>query len=106
MNHSRFLWSSFFPLQALPQHGIVLEILPGKFSEWDNVPFSSSEILSSTISEHFCRYKREDAVQEGHAEGHISIYTQPCLGSGRKVCLVGKSWSPSHDLLRICSREA
>lgn len=27
-------------LQALPQCGIVLEILPGKLSQWDNVPFS------------------------------------------------------------------
>lgn len=90
--------------RALPECGIVLEILPGKFSKWDNVPFSVSGILSSTISGHFCGYKREDAVQQGH-EGHISIYTWPCLGSGRKVCLVWKTWSPSHDLLRVCSRE-
>lgn len=45
---NRSLWSSFFSLQALPQHGIVLETLPGKkFSQWDEIPFSGNGTLRS-----------------------------------------------------------
>lgn len=59
VNHSGFLWSSLFPFQTLPQCGIVLEILPGKFSEWDNVPFSVNGIQC------FCHFWTLLQIQEG-----------------------------------------
>lgn len=71
-----------------------------KFSLGSLVSGTMSHFLSegpyaSPISRHLHRYKREDAVQQDHAEGHISIYTQPWFGSGRKVSLVWKTWAPA-----------
>lgn len=104
VNHSGFLWSSLFPFQTLPQRGIVLEILPGKFSEWDNVPFSVNGIQC------FCHFWTLLQIQEGRCGtiGSCSLngaylHIRPCLGSGRSVYLVWKTWSPS--LLRACFRE-
>lgn len=89
VNHSGFLWSSLFPFQTLPQCGIVLEILPGKFSEWDNVPFSVNGIQC------FCHFWTLLQIQEGRCGtiGSCSLngaylHIRPCLGSGRSVYLV------------------
>lgn len=75
-------------------HNLVLvEFLvfpPGTTTAWDCViasPWEEAQPVGQnpfflamgpfafTVSEHFCRYKRKDAVQQGHAEGFISIYT-------------------------------
>lgn len=104
------LWSSFFSLQALLQHGIVLEILPGKkSSQWDKIPFSGNGTLHSYHLQALLRMEEGRCGTAGSCWRAYLHFTWPCLGSGIKACLVWKtfqlSWSPRLTLLRGCSRE-
>lgn len=92
---------------------------PGSTTEWDYVRNSHWEEVQSvgqdpilwqwypsllpSLGTFAC--KRDDAVRQDHAEGHISNFTWLCLASGMKTCLVWKTWSPWFTLLRGCSRE-
>lgn len=90
-----------------PYHsiGIVLEILPGKFSQWNNVPFSVSGTLC------FCHLWTLPQIQEGRC-GTIGSCWRTYLHLYPTLIWIWKErffsledLSPSPDLLRGCSRE-